>query len=66
MKYQVTLFCKSGKYKPVSAIVTVDENTTDKDIRIKGMQKICVKRCWTGADLKKYDYSLIKMRKVEE
>jgi len=70
-QYQVTLLCKSGEYKPVSAIVTVEQadsrNLLDdpikkKEIQTNGIRKICFARRWDGADLKKFGYTSCKMR----
>jgi hypothetical protein len=60
--YQVTLICTTGEYKPVSAIVSVEESIARADIIIKGTNKICQKRLWTAADLKKYHYTKAKIR----
>lgn len=70
-QYQVTLNCKSGAYRPVSAIVTVDQDTDrnlledptkKKEIQTNGIRKICFVRRWDGADLKKFGYTVCKMR----
>lgn len=71
-QYQVTLFCTTGAYKPVSCIISkdsVDITTMGKleyvkDIKTKGIQKICNKRYWGAADLKKYGYTTIKVREL--
>ena len=66
-QYQVTLLCASGKYRPVSAIVTDDSETMDKKaILKKGIETICIKRLWTSADLKKYGYTQQKMREYDK
>lgn len=74
-KYQVTLYCTTNQYKPVSCIVTIqqEDNTnllknpvTKKEIAHKGIVKICQKRYWTNADLIKYHYRKIKARLIEE
>ena len=58
MRYQVTLICESGKYKPVSTIVEI-ENPTDKaTIQNKGITKICITKRWDKRDLKAYNNSL--------
>ena len=51
-EYQVTLCCKSGKYKPVSCIIAKDTEeikTKGKvkflaDLKAEGIRKICQKR----------------------
>ena len=75
VKYQVTLFCTTNQYKPISTIVTIkqeDETTnllnnkeTKKDIVHKGIIKICQKRYWNNKDLVRYNYLKAKARKVE-
>lgn len=60
--YQVTLICVTGEYKPVSAIVSVEESTARTDIITKGTNKICQKRLWTASDLKKFHYTKVKIR----
>lgn len=65
MTYQVTLF--ADKYKPVSALVDTDLiDMTNKEAKKKivsaGVKKICVKRLWKSADLKRYGYSRAKVR----
>lgn len=74
-KYQVTLYCSTGQYKPVSCIVTIkqedDSNlllnpTTKKDIVHKGVVKICQKRYWNNKDLVRYNYTKAKARVFEK
>ena len=78
-EYQITLLCQTEQYKPVSAIVKLDiatlSNLTTKEIcaeiRKRGITKICQARYWTTADLKRYNYTIVKMReynkqKIEE
>jgi len=67
MDVQVTLFDKSGKYKPVSVII---KNVKDKEyyyehskeIKEKAIIKICQQRGWTGKDLKRFGYVTSKVR----
>ena len=73
-KYQVTLFCADGTYKPVASIVN---NQQDSDIDLSknseerkklqkmGIEKICNKRYWNVSDLKKYNFTKCKIRAVE-
>lgn len=68
--YQVTLFCTTGQYRPVSCIVTKDTEELEKlgklefvkQLKMKGIEKICNKRRWTGKELKTYHYTNIKIR----
>ena len=70
-EYQVTLFAKNGKYRPVACIVrsTYEYNLEDKadrkELIKKGTQKICAFRRWTGRDLETYTYLTAKVRKNE-
>lgn len=63
-KYQVTLFCKDGRYKPVSAIV--DERLGYTSIQLEGIRQICMKRGWDKDDLKRYGYTLCKVRPYDK
>lgn len=73
-KYQVTLFCADGRYKPVACIVD-NEQADDLDLsqnkasrmklQKKGVEKICQKRYWGKADLIRYNYTKCKMRAVD-
>lgn len=73
-EYQVTLMCETGQYKPVSAIIKADTNNIIKmgktayidDIRTRGIQKICSKRYWINADLKRFHYTKVKMREYNK
>lgn len=69
--YQVTLYCATKQYRPVSCIVKMEEgDITDKDFRkaliTKGTQKICQKRYWTARELKQYQYKVAKVRPYEK
>ena len=70
-QYQVTLISESGKYRPVSCIVYMEQAedvdlTADKAMKSaivkQGVIKIAQKRLWTSADLKKYGYTKSKCR----
>ena len=69
-EYQVTLMCASGKYRPVSclvrkdtdAIASIGKEEYTKQIRRAGITKICQKRYWTNADLKRSKYTTCKVR----
>lgn len=60
--YQVTLVTITGKYKPVSALIRRKPGMDKKAIQVEGIKKICQKRYWTNADLKRYGYTLCKIR----
>ena len=70
-EYQVTLFCKSKRLKPVSTIVKYEQAgdaDLSRDVNARklilaaGMQSICMKRYWTSYDLKVNEYSVAKVR----
>lgn len=73
-EYQVTLTCVTNQYKPVSCIIKKDTNEINtigkqafvKKIRDEGIVKICQKRRWGNADLKKYGYTKVKMREYDK
>lgn len=73
-KYQVTLFCPSGEYKPVACIVNYEQaddldlsqNKTSRiDIQRKGVVKICQKRYWSKADLVRFNFTKCKIRAAD-
>ena len=62
-RYQITLFSITGKYKPVSTIVTDNTDTMDSaQIRKKGIERICYNHLWGKEDLLKYGYTKMKVR----
>lgn len=64
-QYQVTLYDKTGSYKPVSCIINYEriKNKEEKQLAInKGITKICFKRNWGKSDLVKYHYTTVKIR----
>ena len=66
VEYQVTLFCATNKYKPVSCLIkraeAVDLKATKKQLINDGMIKICQKRGWVIKDLARYGYTSAKVR----
>ena len=74
-QYQVTLYCATGQYKPISTIVTIEQEDNDNlllvqerkmEIVNKGIVKICQKKYWTKKDVKKYNYTKVKARVYEK
>ena len=74
-QYQITLFCTTGAYRPVSCIVNrQQESDTDesqdktirKTLQREGVKKICQKRYWQLSDLNKYGYTKYKIRPYEK
>lgn len=63
---QYTLFCTTGEYKPVSCLIDVYDlkefNENKLEYQKRALTKICAKRYWNGADLKRYGYTKIKCR----
>ena len=70
MKIQVTLYDKSGKYRPVSALVPVASAEYVKEhkdeIKNRGIRAIMIKRGWTRRELIEYNYLTCKMRVYPE
>ena len=75
MKYQVTMYCVTGQYRPVSTIVTIEQENDDnlllnpkkkKEIIDKGIIRICQKRYWTSREVIQYVYIKVKAREYEK
>lgn len=71
MQYQITLFDKSGEYRPVSAIVEsepvdLSDMNEKKKLLAKGTQKICFARRWTKNDLVRFGYLTAKIREYDK
>ncbi len=73
-KYQVTLFCTTGAYRPVACIVNNEQaddadlsqdKTERKKIQRAGVVKICQKRYWSLQDLAKFGYTKYKIRTAD-
>lgn len=70
MKYQITLVCDAGQYRPVSTVIESTEvnlldRTQKKQIADKGIIKICAKRRWRSGDLKRFGYNRVKVREYD-
>lgn len=70
-KYQVTIMCGNGAYKPISTLIEVEQTddadltkdkTKKKEIIQRGVNRICATRYWTSKDLAKYGYTTAKVR----
>lgn len=70
-KYQVTLTSTTGKYKPVSCIITREQaegvnlaetQETKKELINAGIQAICCARLWSKRELTEYCYTRVKVR----
>lgn len=70
MKIQVTLYDKSGKYRPVSTLVKVISedyfNNNREKVKTEGIKKIMLKRGWTRRELIEYNYLTCRMRVYPE
>lgn len=74
VKYQVTLFSQSGKYRPISCVTVLRQSedvdlSNDKEIKKKliaqGVQKICASRRWGKLEINTYGYLKARVRKYE-
>ena len=73
-KFQITIYCTTGEYRPVSCIITRDtddierlgEQTFRDNLKVDGIKKICAQRNWTSTDLLRYHYTKMKMREYDE
>lgn len=74
-QYQVTIFHKNNKYKPISTIVSRHQENNDnlllnktqrEAIKIEGIKKICMKKYWGTSDLKAYEYTKVKLREYPQ
>ena len=74
-QYQVTIFHKNNKYKPISTIVSRHQENSDnlllnkaqrEAIKIEGIKKICMKKYWGTSDLKAYEYTRVKLREYPQ
>ena len=70
MKYQITIICTSGKYRPCSTLIESEpidlkDLVKKKELLSKGVSKICAQHYWGKSDLKKYDYNKVKIREYD-
>lgn len=70
MKIQVTYYCTSGKYKPISTIIEVPNShqfVTKKSYWLnRAKQRIMAKRYWTEKEMTDFDYTEVKYRIYKE
>lgn len=66
IKLQFTVFCTSGKYRPISTLVDVESveyyKIHAKEVQKRALQKICAQRYVGGSWLKENDYTSMKVR----
>ena len=70
MKYQITILCTNGKYRPCSTLIEADkvdlkDTTAKKALLSRGVSKICAQHYWGLSDLKKYGYTKTKIREYD-
>lgn len=70
MKIQITLFCTTGQYRPISTLIEVesveDFKTNLKKYKKQALQKMCAQRYRDGASLLKSGYTQMKWRIYDE
>jgi hypothetical protein len=74
--YQVTMYCTTNQYKPISTIVKIEQEKEEdnllldkekkKEIINKGIIKICQQRYWTMREVKQYHYTKVKAREYKK
>lgn len=65
-KYQFTFYDTSGKYKPVSTIITPrDEHEKFSQLKERATAEVCAKRHWSKADLVNFGYTRYRWRFVD-
>lgn len=69
IKLQVTLFCESGKYKPISTIVNIESmeyyKENKKQVQQKAIENICHKHYTSWNDLKNNGFTKVKVREYD-
>ena len=69
MKLQYTLFCKNGKYKPMSTVIEIesmqDYKEHKKEYNQKAILKILHQRKMNAWNLKQYEYTQYKIREYK-
>ena len=69
IKLQVTLFCESGKYKPISTIVNIESmeyyEENKKQVQQKAIENICHKHYTSWNNLKKDGFTKVKVREYD-
>lgn len=74
-QYQVTMVCATGQYRPVSTIVTIEQENDENlllnpeqkaHILADGIRRVCQQRLWTKRDVAKYGYTKVRARVYEK
>ena len=74
--YQVTMYCITNQYKPISTIVKIEQEREEDNLLLdkekkreivnKGIVKICQTRHWTSREAIQYGYLKAKARVYEK
>lgn len=74
--YQVTMYCTTNQYKPISTIVKIEQEKEEDNLLLnkekkqeiinKGIVKICQKKYWTKREIQKYNYTKVKVREYKK
>jgi hypothetical protein len=74
--YQVTMYCTTNQYKPISTIVKIEQEREEDNLLLdkekkqeiinKGIVKICQKKYWTMREVKRYNYTRVKAREYKQ
>lgn len=74
--YQVTMYCITNQYKPISTIVKIEQEREEDNLLLnkeekmkiinKGITKICQKKYWTKKEIQKYNYTKVKAREYKK
>lgn len=66
VRYQFTIFCADGKYKPISTILECksdgDYLANQREYKKRAVAKICAQRNITPQWLRKYNYTQMAVR----
>jgi len=70
MKIQVTYFCETNKYMPISTTIEVPSSyhfiKNREYWRQRALLRILAKRYWTIDDLQKFGYTICKERVLKD
>lgn len=74
--YQVTMYCTTNQYKPISTIVKIEQEREEENLLLnkekkqeiinKGIVRICQKKFWTMREVKRYNYTRVKAREYKK
>lgn len=74
--YQITMYCSTNQYKPISTIVKIEQEREEENLLLnkekkqeiinKGIVRICQKKFWTMREVKRYNYTRVKAREYKK